>query len=140
MKTTLIFKLKNKIRKFFGLRQLYQHPKKDITVRMDLLNHELSDETRSKIRKIIKDENQYAHHNLIGYDIESAILKDRDVKSVKEQFEEIPFSRLSDEAMLEIIRVARLDILNHINKLDKYTSSVKNTLDELSNEIENTIK
>jgi len=134
MKTTLLYRVKNKIRKFFGLRQLYQHPKKDIIVRMDLLNHELSDEKRNEIRELIK-----SHRNYSTYDVESSILENRD-KTIKEEFNSLPFSRLSDEAMLEIIKIARLDILNHINKLDKYTSSVKNTLDELSNEIEKNIK
>jgi hypothetical protein len=129
MKTTLIFKLKNKIRKFFGLRQLYQHPKKDITVRMDLLNHIVTDDRRDELKKLF---------NIT--DVTDNIVNGKLPQTIKEEFNSLPFSRLSDEAMLEIIRVARLDILNHINKLDKYTSSVKNTLDELSNEIENTIK
>jgi hypothetical protein len=126
MKTTLIFKLKNKIRKFFGLRQLYQHPKKDITVRMDLLNHKVVDEER--VKKLFNVS-----------DIRDSIVDGKFPKTVKEEFNELPFSRLSEPAMREIIRIVRLDIENKIQKFGVHVVSLP---DEgmLKKEMENTIK
>jgi hypothetical protein len=121
MKTLLSFKLKNKIRKFFGL----DRPKKpSIIVRMDLLNPEVSDETQSKIREII------------GYDVESAILKSRDEKSIKDEFNELPFSRLSEPAMREIIKIVRMDLDTSLQNIDKYATQIKESLDVLGKETE----
>ena len=123
MKTTLLYRVKQAITRIFGL-----NPKKPrVKLRTDLINHKVVDEER--VKKLFNVS-----------DIRDSIVDGKFPKTVKEEFNALPFSRLSDEAMLEIIRIARLDILNHINKLDKYTSSVKNTLDELSNEIEKNIK
>jgi hypothetical protein len=135
MKTTLLFRLKNKVRKLFGLRQLYQHPKKDITVRMDLLNHTVSDEKRDEIREMIK-----GHRNFSAYDIEESILNARDNKSVREEFNALPFGRLSDGVMLEIIKLVRLDLANRAYKLENHTEGLQSVLDELSDEMEKNIK
>lgn len=134
MKTTLLFRLKNKVRKLFGLRQLYQHPKKDITVRMDLLNHIVSDEKRSEIREMIKE-----HQNYPTFDVEKSILNNGEV-SLKEEFNALPFSRLSDDAMLEIIKIVRLDLAYKSQKLENYTEGFKSVLDTLSDEMEKNIK
>lgn len=135
MKTTLLFRLKNRVRKLFGLRELYHHPKKDITVRMDLLNHTVSDEKREEIREMIQ-----GHRNFPIYDVKDSILNDRDNKSVKELFNEIPLGRLSEEAMLEMIRIAKVDLESRVQRLETYTKGVKSTLDALSDEMEKNIK
>jgi hypothetical protein len=128
MKTTLIFKLKNKIRKFFGLRQLYQHPKKPrVKLRTDLINHKVVDE--EIVKKLFNVS-----------DIRDSIVDGKFPKTVKEEFNELPFSRLSEDAMSEIIQIVKSDIENQISKLEEYTSSFKNALDRVSEELDKGIK
>jgi hypothetical protein len=129
MKTRLLYGVKQTLKSIFGIT-----PKKDITVRMDLLNHELSDEKRNEIRELIK-----SHQNYSTYDVESSILENRDKKSIKEEFNELPFSRLSEDAMSEIIQIVRLDIENKIQKFGEYMVSLPDE-GTFKKEMENTIK
>jgi hypothetical protein len=124
MKTTLLYRVKQAINRIFGI-----SPKKDIIVRMDLLNHTVTGDRRDELKKLFN-----------VTDVTDNIVDGKIEQTIKEEFNSLPFSRLSDEAMLEIIRIARLDISNHVNNLGEYTSSVKNVLDELSREMETNIK
>lgn len=130
MKTTLLYKLKNKVRNLFGIKTT-----PNIEVRMDLLNHKVSDEKRNGLREMIR-----SHRNFSAYDIEKSILKDRDNISVKEEFNALPFSRLSEDAMLEIIKIVKLDLKQKSQTVENYTDSVKSTLDELSDKLDENIK
>lgn len=131
MKTTLLFRLKNRVRKLFGLRQLYYHPKKDITVRMDLLNHTVSDEKREEIKK------QFNIEDVTDYIVDGNL---ESVVSIKEQFNSLPFSRLSEDAMVEIIRIVKVDLANQLHSFENYTEGFKSTLYALSDEMEKNIK
>ena len=131
MKTTLLYSLKNKIRKLFGLRQLYQHPKKKVTLRMHLLNHTLSDQKSQEIKKHfnVEDVTDY----IVDGNLESGV-------SIKEEFNSLPFSRLSEDAMVEIIRIVKVDLANQLQSLENYTEGFKSTLDALSDEMEKSRK
>jgi hypothetical protein len=122
MKTTLLYRVKQAITRIFGL-----NPKKPrVKLRTDLINHKVVDEER--VKKLFNVS-----------DIRDSIVDGKFPKTVKEEFNELPFSRLSEPAMREIIRIVRLDIENKIQKFGVYVVSLP---DEgmLKKEMENTIK
>jgi hypothetical protein len=122
MKTTLLYRVKQAITRIFGL-----NPKKPrVKLRTDLINHKVVDE--EIVKKLFNVS-----------DIRDSIVDGKFPKTVKEEFNELPFSRLSEPAMREIIRIVRLDIENKIQKFGEYVVSLP---DEgmLKKEMENTIK
>jgi hypothetical protein len=122
MKTTFLYRVKQVITRIFGL-----NPKKPrVKLRTDLINHKVVDEER--VKKLFNVS-----------DIRDSIVDGKFPKTVKEEFNELPFSRLSEPAMREIIRIVRLDIENKIQKFGVYVVSLP---DEgmLKKEMENTIK
>ena len=122
MKTTLLYRVKQAITRIFGL-----NPKKPrVKLRTDLINHKVVDE--EIVKKLFNVS-----------DIRDSIVDGKFPKTVKEEFNELPFSRLSEPAMREIIRIVRLDIENKIQKFGVYVVSLP---DEgmLKKEMENTIK
>jgi hypothetical protein len=127
MNTRLLYRVKNNIRKFFGLRELYHYPNKKWVMRTDLINHKVVDE--EIVKKLFNVS-----------DIRDSIVDGKFPKTVKEEFNELPFSRLSEDAMREIIQIVKSDIENQISKLEEYTSSFKNALDRVSEELDKGIK
>lgn len=126
MKTTLLYRLQNKVRKLFGLRQLYQHPKKEVTVRMDLLN------------RTPKNRNDNRYEDFVKELVQEFQSGDNSLQSVKEQFQSLPFSRISEDAMVEIIRIVRLDI-EHQNtqNLRKYPNV--SIMEQLENDMKQSV-
>lgn len=122
MKTTLLFRLQNKVRKLFGLRELYNHPKKEVIVRMDLLNHTPKNRSDNRYEEFVKD---------LVQEFQSG---DNALHSVKEQFQSLPFSRISEEAMVEIIRIVKVDIeYQNTQNLRKYPNA--SIMGELENDM-----
>jgi len=126
MKTQLLYRLKNKIRRFFGLRQLYHYPKKKLIIRTDLVNHKASDD------EIVKQ--------MLVSDIRDSIVDGKFPKTVKDVFDELPMGRISEEAMSEIIQIVKSDIKTQTVKLEEYTSSIKNALNMVSEEMYKDVK
>lgn len=134
MKTTLLYSLKNKIRKLFGLRQLYTHPKstpKDVKLRMDLIDHIVNDNRREEFETLFNIK-----------DVRNELVDGKLPQTVKEEFNSLPISRLSEKGMLEVIRIVKLDIEQQAQNFQQYidTSSVESVLDMVGDEMEKTIK
>ena len=126
MNTRLLYRVKNNIRRFFGLRELYHYPKKKWVMRTDLVNYKVSDDETVK--------------KLFISDVRDSIVDGKFPKTITEEFNELPFSRLSEDAMSEIIQIVKSDIQNQTAKLEEYTSSFKNALDRVSEELDKGIK
>ena len=126
MKTQLLYRLKNKIRRFFGLRKLYHYPKKKWIIRTDLVNHKASND------EIVKQ--------LIVSDIRDSIVDGKFPKTITEEFNELPFNRLSEDAMSKIIQIVKSDIKTQTAKLEEYTSRFKNALNMVSEEMDKDVK
>jgi len=126
MKTRLLYRVKNNIRRFFGLGELYHYPKKKWVMRTDLINYKASDDETVK--------------KMFISDVRDSIVDGKFPKTITEEFNELPFSRLSEDAMSEIIQIVKSDIENQISKLEEYTSSFKNALDRVSEEMDKGIK
>ena len=126
MNTRLLYRVKNNIRRFFGLRELYHYPKKKWVMRTDLINYKASDDETVK--------------KMFISDVRDSIVDGKFPKTITEEFNELPFSRLSEDAMSEIIQIVKSDIQNQTAKLKEYTSSFKNALDRVSEELDKGIK
>jgi hypothetical protein len=134
MKTTLLYRLKESVRVLFGVNgrtndyntinalfgiKSQQSP--TITVKTDLLNHNVDGKNKEMLIKSFAKE-------LID-EFQSG---DNSLQSVKEQFQTLPFSRISEEAMVEIIGIVRLDIgRQNAQNLRKYA----NIIEQLENDM-----
>lgn len=127
MKTTLLYRLKERVRGLFGLVGLYNRPNKEVIVRMDLLNHNTE-----------KNRNNNRYEDFVKELIDEFQSGDNSLQSVKEQFQSLPFSRISEEAMVEIIRIVRLDI-EHQNtqNLRKYPNA--SIMEQLENDMKQSV-
>jgi hypothetical protein len=87
---------------------------KEVTVRMDVLDrmNEVTPPSKSERAKIMElDPTEIVEHAK---------------QNLKEEFDALPFNRISEEAMVEIIRIVKLDIEHqseqNLRKYSKYSS------------------
>jgi hypothetical protein len=95
-------------------------------MRTDLINYKASDDETVK--------------KMFISDVRDSIVDGKFPKTITEEFNELPFSRLSEDAMSEIIQIVKSDIQNQTAKFEEYTSSFKNALDRVSEEMDKGIK
>ena len=99
--------IKEKVKTIFGgTAQVKVEDKEQpsLMVRMDILDHKMSDEKREEIRKKMME-----HSNSSTFDVKADILDNRDSDNLEQVFNSLPMSGLSDEAKAKVIDIVYLD-------------------------------
>lgn len=90
----------------------------DLLKRMDLLNHEVSDEQKEELREKLQPE--YS-------DVMESIVNNRRL-SIDEAFNSLPLSRISDNAKVQIIDIVHNDLSNLTKRYENVYEDLKSKI------------